>query len=159
MRDDVVVLGPFVASDAPVLCEADADPEHRRRFDFPEGFIPSLRHSEEVIARWDRERRAGERFTFAVRDSSTGELLAGCELRPLGDGAANVSYWTYPRHRRRGIATRAAALLCEAALRQFGFGRLEITADVDNTASRRIATRLGFREAGTREVRILYLRP
>ena len=90
LGDGVVVLTFFVAADAAVLCQGDGDPELRRRFDFPNDFVPSLAHSLEIIQRWDRERAAGERFPFAVRDAATGELLGGCELRPTAPGVANL---------------------------------------------------------------------
>ncbi len=100
-EDGSVVLSLFREADAPALVAADADPEHRRRFDFPPDFVPSLRHSEAVIARWESERLVEKRFAFAVRSANMGEMLGGVELLPLGDGIANLSYWTHPAHRRR----------------------------------------------------------
>jgi RimJ/RimL family protein N-acetyltransferase len=156
LSDGVITLTFFARSDAPVLLEADGDAEHRRRFDFPDDFVPSLQHSENVIARWERERLAGVRFAFAVRSVANGELLGGCELRPLGDGAANLSYWTYPRHRRRGVASRAVTLACEVAVAEFDFRSLQIVADPDNIPSRQMAARNGFEEVGEQDGRILY---
>lgn len=156
MRDNLV-LGVFVAADAPVLCAGDHDPEHRRRFDFPDDFVPSLAHAEQVIARWDAERRAGTRFPFAVRTADTGELLGGVELQPLGEGVANLSYWTYPAHRGKGVASRAIALAVEVAFTERGLTCLEVIAAPDNHASRRAALRNGFQEAGLREGQLLYL--
>ena len=66
-RDDTVVLTFFRVSDAAALRGADADPEHRRRFEFPEDFLPSLEHSERVISDWTRARDGGGPFFFAVR--------------------------------------------------------------------------------------------
>jgi RimJ/RimL family protein N-acetyltransferase len=151
-----IALTLFAPGDVPVLFEADADGEHRRRFDFPDGFVPSREHSENVITRWARERLAGVRFAYAVRSVAGGELVGGCELRPLGDGAANLSYWTYPRHRRRGVASRAVALACRIARTEFDFRGLEIVVDPDNVPSRRVATRNGFEEAGEKDGRVLY---
>jgi RimJ/RimL family protein N-acetyltransferase len=156
LSDGVITLTFFMPSDAPFLLEADGDAEHRRRFDFPDDFVPSLQHSENVIARWEQERSAGERFAFAVRSVANGELLGGCELHPLGNGVANLSYWTYPRHRRRGVASRAVTLLCEVAVAEFDFRSLQIVADPDNIPSRKVATRNGFEEVGEYDGRILY---
>jgi len=156
-EDGSVVLSLFCEADAPALVAADADPEHRRRFDFPPDFVPSLRHSEEVIARWESERLVEKRFAFAVRSANMGELLGGVELLPLGDGIANLSYWTHPAHRRRGVASRAVSLACQVALRDFGFRALRALVDPDNTASRRIAVGRGFREVGTEDGRICYI--
>src|SRR5262245_28537172 len=155
--DGVVILTLFASTDAWVLYETDHDPEHRRRFEFPSDFVPSLRHSEDVLARWEQERQSGTRFPFAVRDTATGELLGGCELRPLGGGAASLSYWTHPAHRRRGVASRAVSLARALAVAEFGFRRLEVLTDLDNIASRRVAVRNGFQEAGEREGRLLHV--
>lgn len=156
-NDCGIILNLFQRADAPVLLEADADPEHRRRFDFPEDFRPSLRHSEEVIARWEAERLAGKRFPFAVRDAATGELLGGVELRPLGNEMANLSYWTHPRHRRQRVAARAVTVICRLAFCEFGFRALQALVDEDNVASRRIVVGNGFRKVGRRDGRVCYL--
>jgi len=140
------------------MCDGDRDAEHRRWFEFPEDFVPSLQHSRDVIAQWERKRVAGERFPFAVRDAGTGELLGGCELRPVGNGAASLAYWTYPAHRSRGVASRAVALACRVAFEQLRFRRLEVVTEPDNGSSRRVALRNGFREAGVRDGRILHIK-
>lgn len=108
-----------------------------------------------MIARWERERAAGQRYPYAVRDASTGELLGGSELRPVGDGIANLSYWTYPVHRRRGVASAAVALACDLAFGESCFRALEVLIDPDNAGSRRVATRCGFREIGERDGRVV----
>ncbi len=155
--DGVVTLSWFVPADAPVMMSGDADPEHRRRFEFPDDFVPSLQHALDVMARWERERLAGTRLPFAVRDATTGALLGGCEIKPLAAGAANLSYWTYPQHRGRGVASRAVALARRLAFDALGLERLEIVVDPDHAISRRIAERNGFQPAGTREGRLLYV--
>jgi RimJ/RimL family protein N-acetyltransferase len=154
----VVALGYFGPSDAPDVTKGDADPEHRRRFEFPEGFRPTDEHSRHVIVGWERDRRLGKRFVFAVRDAGTGALLGGCELLPLRDGVANVSYWTYPEHRRRGVATRALALISEIARLELGIRLVELVTDADNIPSQRIAASADFRPAGDRDGRLLYVR-
>ncbi len=155
--DGVVLLTGYEPADASVLADADADPEHRRRFEFPEGFTPSLRHSLEVIARWKAERTAGTRFAYAVRDV-TGQLLGGVEILPVGNDTANLSYWTAPAHRRHGIASRAVALACRIAFADLRFRCLRVVVDPDNVASRRVAVRNGFREVGTEGGRVGYVK-
>jgi RimJ/RimL family protein N-acetyltransferase len=155
--DGVVTLSRFVNSDASVLRDADCDPEHRRRFDFPEAFVPSLRHSLAAIARWKRERTKGTRFAFAVRKATSGTLVGGCELKPCDSNTANLSYWTYPMHRNRGLASRAVALVCRIAFLELGFERLEVLTDPDNLSSRKVAARNGFRKVGVRDGRVLHI--
>ena len=157
LSDGAVNLTFFTVNDAAVMCAGDADPELRRRFEFPADFAPSLTHSEQVITRWQAERMAGTRFPFAVRSTATNELLGGCELRPLGNGFANVSYWTYPSYRRRGVATRALRLVCEVAFAEFRYHTLEVLIDADNVASRKVASAAGFAEIGQRDGRLVYV--
>jgi RimJ/RimL family protein N-acetyltransferase len=156
--DGVIVLTFFTAADAPAMCQGDSDPDLRRRFDSPPEFVPSLAHSLEVIRRWERERAAGERFPFAVRDATTGELLGGCELRPTAPGVANLSYWTYPAHRGRGVATRVVALLLRLMSHDDRFETVEALIDRDNAASRRVVAHNGFAEAGERDGRMVYIK-
>ncbi len=54
----------------------------------------------------------------------------------------HVGYAVVPWRRRRGYATRALALLLPEARAQ-GLGRLELTTDPDNPASRRVIERNG----------------
>lgn len=132
------------------MCDGDHDPDHRRSFEFPPDFIPSVQHSRNVIARWEQQRLEGRRFPFAVRDAITNELLGGCELQPLDDHAANMSYWTYRPHRRGGVASQAVARIRTIAFEEFGFRRLEIFVDPDDIGSRRVAVRSGFTLVGAR---------
>lgn len=155
-RDEKVVLTYFHLSDAAALTVVDADPEHRRRFKFPEHFVPSLEHSERVISDWTRQREGGGPFVFAARSVVDGKLLGGCEIRLLDQGAANVSYFTLPRHRGRGAASSAVRLVCRIAFASLGMSRLEIVVDPDNIASCSVAIRCGFMQTGTRNGQLLY---
>ena len=155
--DGVVILTPFTPQDAASLREVDEDHEHRRRFDVPDDFVPSLQHSERVIAGWERDRAEGTRYTFAVRDARTADLLGGCEIRPREDRSGALSYWTLPRYRRGGIATRAVLLACRVAFDGLALERLEILTDEDNGPSRRVAMGAGFEEVGRRDGRILHV--
>jgi len=155
-RDDSVVLTYFHVSDAAALTVVDTDPEHRRRFEFPDGFVPSLEHSARVISGWARQREEGGPYVFAVRSLVDGKLVGGCEIRFLDQRTANLSYFTLPQHRRRGVASSAVRLVCGIAFATLGVSRLEIVVDPDNIASRSVAVRCGFRQNGRRNGQILY---
>lgn len=92
-----------------------------------------------------------------MRLAASGELVAGCEVRPLDKTTANLSYWTYPRFRQRGFGTRAARLAVAVAFDELGLRRIEVVIDVDNAASRAIAGNLGALPAGMRDGQLLFV--
>lgn len=112
------------------------------------GIRPSIEHSRDVTARWERERAAGTRFT--VRDESTNAFLGDCELRP----PRSISYWTYPAHRGRGVAAESVRLLCEWARTRFGLTTLEAEVDYENVASQKVLIASGFQTERIASLRI-----
>jgi RimJ/RimL family protein N-acetyltransferase len=155
-RDESVLLTFFRLSDASRLSVVDADPEHRRRFEFPDDFVASEDHSKRVISDWTHQRERNGPFVFAVRAVVGGDLLGGCEIRLLDGGRANLSYFTLPQHRGGGVASRATGLACEIAFMSLGVTSIEIVTDPDNIPSRKVAARNGFQEIGVRNGQMLH---
>ena len=153
--DGAIYLDEYRLADAAVLAEVGHDPEHRKRFEFPNDFVSTLEHAENVIRRWTEERKLGTSYGFAVRDIQTHQLVGGCEIRIRESGSANLSYWTHPEYRRRGIASRAVAIACWRAV-NLSVQRLEILVDPDNHASMRVAINNSFVLSGTRGNRVCY---
>jgi RimJ/RimL family protein N-acetyltransferase len=158
ISDGAVMLDDFRQSDASTIFSSDSDFEHRRRFDFPDDFVPSLEHSQHVISKWMSDKIAGRSWTLAIRESETGDLLGGCELRPQTHETTNLSYWVYPAHRSKGIGSRAVALVCEIAFQHLAFNQIDLLIDPDNFNSQRIAERNGFAHVGTRDRRLLFIK-
>ncbi len=99
--------------------------------------------------------QARREFPFAIV-AVDGTILGGIGLNRLNpeDRSANLGYWLGDAYRGRGVVTRAARLVAD-----FGFGeldliRLEIVTLVENTASQRVAQRLGARREGIAHDRI-----
>lgn len=155
--EGVIRLNDFRSSDVPTLILADQDSEHRRRFDVPDDFEPSVQHAERTLATWLCDKAKGVRWALAVRDCATGDLLGGCELRLSGVHSVQLSYWTYPAHRSKGVGTRAVALACRLAFEKLKLEQVELAIDSDNPPSRRIALRNGFSECGLYEGRMRYV--
>ena len=59
-----------------------------------------------------------------------------------------LGYWCVPWARGRGLTTRALWVLCRHGLEQLQLGRLELVTDPDNSASQRVAEKVGFRREG-----------
>jgi RimJ/RimL family protein N-acetyltransferase len=102
----------------------------------------------EWVGSWKGERND----RWAVTDGETGRLLCRVALRNmmLGDGVAEVAYWTVAAACGLGVAPRAVAALTGWVLDDIGFHRLELTHAVRNEASCRVATKTGFALEGTK---------
>src|SRR5947209_775386 len=146
LTDGEIVLDGYTIDDVDAHLQGEDD-EMLRRFDSAQR--ATLEQTRAAITRWiDGRAAGGPMFAYAIRQSSR-RLVGGCEIRLLSPDRANVSYWIYSGFRNRGYATRALALLCESAAQIDGLRQLEAHIDADNAASRRLAARAGFVEAGT----------
>lgn len=147
MSDGTLVLDAFTPADADAHL-AGEDEEHARRF----GWHPERSTEATVRAAfdgWSADWRGdGPTRAFAVRSAETRELVGGCQLRFRPHDTAQVSYWTFPQHRGRGVATRALRLLCGWAFAELGVERVEAYVEPDNASSRGAAQSAGFVEEG-----------
>lgn len=89
--------------------------------------------------------RTGEEFSFAVIDAESDRFLGGCGINQINwqHLIANLGYWIRSDAAGRGFATAAVLTLAPAALEDLALERVEIWADVNNTASRRVAEKCG----------------
>lgn len=142
LRADGVMLTGHTKEDVPGHL-AGEDEETARRF----GWWPQQSTEATVRAahqQWAAEwRSAGDTSTFAIRETVTGHLVGGCQLRLQTDGSGQISWWTHATERRKGYATRAVKLLVEYA-ESSGIDRLEAHVAEDNHASRKVAESAGF---------------
>ncbi|MBU6533832.1 GNAT family N-acetyltransferase [Streptomyces sp. NPDC057245] len=152
---DGLLLRPWRTDDAPAVHAVFQDPLmhqwHARAAD----------SEEEVrgwIAEWQRAWEGERSVQWAVADASDDRLLGRVGLREvvLGDGVAEVAYWTAPAARGRGVAARAARALAHWALDEIGFQRLELLHAVANEASCRVAGKSGFGLEGTKRRAVLH---
>ncbi|KOV65852.1 GNAT family N-acetyltransferase [Streptomyces sp. MMG1121] len=153
--DGGLLLRPWRSQDAPAVHAAFQDPVmhqwHIKSCDSEEeaaGWIAQWRRG------WEREREA----QWAVVDAGSDELLGRVALREilLGDGCAEVAYWTVARARGRGVAVRATTALSRWAFEEIGIHRLELSHATANEASCRVAEKAGFAAEGTRRSALLH---
>jgi RimJ/RimL family protein N-acetyltransferase len=135
--DGVVRLRAWQADDAEVLVECvDGDPEIARWLDE----IPQPYRLEQAHAYIGSESEEA----YAVTDASDGRILGSVGLRwNEAHDIAEIGYWVRADARRRGVASRALRLATRFAL-SAGAARVQLRADVENVASRRVAERAGF---------------
>ncbi|MFB7505140.1 GNAT family N-acetyltransferase [Streptomyces broussonetiae] len=152
---DGLLLRPWRAEDAPAVHAAFQDPLMHQ------WHISACDSEEEAagwIAEWHRQWTDERKAQWAVVDADGDGLLGRVALREivLGDGVAEVAYWTVARARGRGVAVRAVTALSRWAFEEIGLHRLELSHAVANEASCRVALKAGFAPEGTKRSALLH---
>jgi RimJ/RimL family protein N-acetyltransferase len=150
LADEVLALRPFADGDVDLLVDACNDPAIAQYTFIP---APYARADAELfVAGQSERRRAGEAIDLAVGARRGGELLGATGLRVFRPERASceIGYWVAAEARGRGLAPRAVAMLAAWALRSLPVKRIELTPDVDNRASHRVAEKAGFSLTGER---------
>jgi RimJ/RimL family protein N-acetyltransferase len=80
-------------------------------------------------------------------ESGTPEIIGGIGVHPEGDHY-ELGYWLTPRAWGRGYATEAGRQMVQIARYALGLKRLSAGHFVDNPASGRVLTKLGFTPTG-----------
>ena len=135
-------------ADVAAIVRASGDPAIRRFTTVPSPY------SEEDARSWS-ERSAesagrGAGIEAVIADERSGEFLGtvGIRRHASDPGRWSMGYLVAPEARGRGVATRAIRLVCRWAFEELGAERIEICAEPENVASRRVAERAGFRPEG-----------
>jgi RimJ/RimL family protein N-acetyltransferase len=148
LTDSVVRLRQLRAADKAAVVKACNDGLVERfcyRVPFPyqdSDFVEFLAYNEqfwasELIANW------------TVVDPQTDELLAMISLEVVAvRQAGEIGYWCAPWARGRGVMSAAVRLVRDWAFDALELERLELTTDVDNIGSQRVAQAAGFRREG-----------
>ena len=147
LSDGVVVVDGLTLADAYTHWDGEDD-EHARRF----GWYPrrsTLDGVRAFILQGQRQwREGGPRRTLALRLEDTRTLVGGCETRLQPDGTAEVSWWTFPERRRRGLATRGVRLMLEYFSNTLRISKFVALIERDNYASLGVARNAGFIDSG-----------
>ncbi|MFI2201188.1 GNAT family N-acetyltransferase [Streptomyces sp. NPDC020192] len=152
---DGLLLRPWRAADAPAVHAAFQDPLMHQ------WHIRACDSEEEAagwIAGWQQEWQGESQAQWAVVDADGDDLLGRVALREirLGDGVAEVAYWTVASARGRGVAVRATTALSRWAFEEIGLHRLELSHATANEASCRVAEKAGFAPEGTKRSALLH---
>ncbi|MEV0383115.1 GNAT family N-acetyltransferase [Nonomuraea sp. NPDC050643] len=102
------------------------------------------------VARWlshgvHELRRSGQGLHLAMTDAE-GLIVGAISLFKTSwtTGTTEVGYGVHPLYRGRGFATEAVRGLTAWALDTVGLRRIDLTANLDNVASLRVAAKAGF---------------
>jgi ribosomal-protein-alanine N-acetyltransferase len=97
------------------------------------------------------EQGAGTIACFVLLDDD--QMVVGrFNLYEIADGAAVVGYRVAQRVAGRGVATASLENLCRIAREEYGITTLRAATPVDNVASQRVLTKVGFVPTGPTEV-------
>jgi RimJ/RimL family protein N-acetyltransferase len=147
LRDGDLVLRPFTLDDVPAITRACQDPEIQR-------WIPVIPrpYTEEDARTFVLADDLGHQF--AITESAT--LAGSIGMRVNQFRVGHIGYWCAPEARARGLTTRALRLVSRWGLEELGLGRVELITDPDNTASQRVAEKVGFRREGILRSHLLH---
>ena len=119
-----LAIRPWQVNDAPALSVAIIESiDHLRPWMPWIATEPrSLAERQSMIARWEKEHRAGGDMVFGMFIGAI--VVGGCGLhRRLGPSGLEIGYWVHAAHVRRGYAARVAAMLTSLA---FSFPEIEL---------------------------------
>jgi ribosomal-protein-alanine N-acetyltransferase len=147
LADDAVALRPWVAADLEALVAICHDPDVARFTPLP---APYTDADGRAWLDGDLGRmRAGEELSLAVHERGGGPVgSVGVRVSDDDRDVAELGYLVARSARGRGVATRAVRLLAEWVLCEWRPARLQLTTNLDNAASQRVAERAGFRREG-----------
>ncbi|HEX6490394.1 MAG TPA: GNAT family N-acetyltransferase [Gaiellaceae bacterium] len=145
LSDGVVSLRPWTLDDLPAVVATCSDAELQRWLPYlpsPYTEADARDYVRSTQIGW-RDQRGG---TFAVVDLDSGEVVGSIGMRVLDreQAVVEVGYWSAAATRRRGLTTRALRLIARWLFESVGAERVQLRADVLNTASRRVAEKAGF---------------
>ncbi|MFI9506075.1 GNAT family N-acetyltransferase [Nocardia sp. NPDC052566] len=148
LSDGTVWLTPPTEADIDTITECCQDPDIGAWVTIP---VPYRRSDAEsfldnvVAPGW-----AGRSPTWALRLRADGPVVGMIGLDRLDESSNEIGFWVVPEHRRRGLVSRAIALVCEFGFSADGLALQRITwrAIVGNHASAAVARRNGFQYEG-----------
>ena len=159
LTDGAITLRPFRPGDAVTLYQAVRESLPELLPWMPWAYADySIKDSRKWIESCARTWAKGKEYNFAIIYAKDGRLLGGCGLNQVRRRArfANLGYWVRSRCTRKGVATAAAKLLAHFAFDELKLNWLEIGAASGNSASQRVAEKLGAIRAGTQIAEMVF---
>jgi RimJ/RimL family protein N-acetyltransferase len=139
-------LRRVLEKDAPRIHEGTAEPTTQRWL----GHKPApytLDDAQEYVRRRHELAASGQGVTWAVVAPDDDQILGTVLWFNWTPGVeCEIGYWVHADARGRGLATKATRLVTDHVFKTLGVKRVTLCAAVDNTASRRVAEAVGFRQ-------------
>ena len=111
---------------------------------------------QQFLRKVEAERFEDRAYDFYIFEGTESRILGGCGVYHIDRAAASGSlgYWVRSDATGKGIATRAARLLVHFAVNDLDLLRLEIIVAVGNSASQRVAEKIGAVREGVARNRL-----
>jgi len=153
-----ILVRPFRAGDARALHRATRDSIEEVcswmvwcRPDY------SIQDTVRFLSQTARQMDSGERYSFAIMDRADTLLLGSVGLSGIDrtHRFATVGYWVRSGWTGRGIGSAAAYLAARFGFQELGLHRLELIVPVGNSASEKVASRIGAQREGILRNRVV----
>jgi len=144
MVDDQIILRQLSHSEADVLFQlVDNNREHLGKWLPWVDSTTSPEDSLDFINSTIQKRRDGEEYGFAVVvDNEPNGHMSLMHIKD--DDEPEIGYWIASHMSGQGITTRAGSALTDFGFYNLGLKRIIIKADPENTASNKVAEKLGY---------------
>lgn len=100
------------------------------------------------IGKQAKRLQAGTGASFVVSTASAGKPVGQVGIFLDHDERASMGYWILPSARGRGFAVASLEAAAQYAFQSFRLERLELYIEPENSASLRVAERVGFAKEG-----------
>lgn len=151
LTDGVVTLRSYEFGDAPVLHQAvqESLTELSPWMSWAtKGYTQEVAQNFVTVSRaeWSK----GGLYGFAILNAQSGHFIGGCGLSHIHPvyHFCNLGYWVRSSQHGHGYAGRAARLVARFAFEKLNLIRTEIVIAKDNTASKRVAEKVGAHYEG-----------
>jgi RimJ/RimL family protein N-acetyltransferase len=147
LRTPRLCLRRFSVADAARVCEIQSNWNVARMLRLA-SYPPTVERISAWLAEHEAEWLSGKAFRFAVLFN--GHLIGCSDVDGIQGEAAEIGYWLDETYWGRGFASEAAGAVQRFALDGLGLKRLKSGHAMDNPASGRVLTRLGFKPGARR---------
>ena len=108
---------------------------------------PTLEESVDTCRRMSSHTAEGDDYVLFCFERATGRFVmaSGCHPKSWEVPAFEIGYWCRTSEQGKGFVTEAVLAITQAAFEVMGARRIEIRCDTDNTASRAVAERAGYK--------------
>ena len=144
LEDGVVRLRPWTLADVPDVTRICQDPE------IPRWTLVPSPYTEADARGWIETHGSSwtDHAAFAIVAADDGRLIGSSSAWLVRPRVLELGYWCAAEERGRGFVPRAVALLSAWAFDELDAARVQLGTLPGNTASERVAEKVGFRREG-----------